>query len=139
VPTLPDYQLKFEKFPGVEVVMSRLTIEELFEFNEILAMPRTNQKEVRAYLDALTPFVGKHVVDWNLEDRRGKPVPAGRITDTELLGEIRDGWLLGINGGRAPLAQQPPRAPQEDDLAGLMQEPGESPTELNGSEVVPAS
>lgn len=137
MPALPDYQLRFEKFPDLEVVMGRLTIEELFEFNEILAMPRDDQEKLRAYLAALTAFVGKHMVTWNLEDRRGRPVAVGRVTDTELLGEIRDGWLEGINGGRAPLAPAPPA--EEAELADLMQEPAEPQPEPSDSAPAPAS
>lgn len=127
MPTLPDYRLRFDQFPEVEVTMGRVSVEELFEFNDILAMPRATAQELRAYLDALAAFVGKHMVSWNLEDRRGRAVSVGRVTDTELLFAIRDGWLQGINGGRTPLDEEPALRPQEEaDLADLMEQPSDA-------------
>jgi len=141
VPTLPDYHLTFEQpeLEGVEVTMGRLAIQELFDLNDVLAMPRGDMKALRAYTEALAAFVGKHVIDWNLTDRDGSPLPTGQITDTTLLWAIRDGWLAGINGSRAPLAQQPQRPAQEADMADLMEMPGEPPAESSASEPEPGS
>lgn len=136
MPTLPDYKLRFDdpELEGVEVEMGRLSIDQLFDFNDILVLPRTNKDESRAYWDALRGFIGQHMVSWNVTDKRGKKLPPGDVTDLKLLEAIRDGWLLGLNGGRAPLAPPPQRPDQEADLAGLMQEPGESPAEPNETE-----
>jgi hypothetical protein len=142
VPTLPDYHLTFEQaeLEGIEVTMGRLTINELFDLSDILAMPRDNMKQLRAYTEALAAFTGKHVVDWNLTDRDGSPVPRGQISDTTLLWAIRDGWLQGINGGRAPLAPaQEPRPAEEADMADLMQEPSDPPAESSESAPAPGS
>lgn len=142
MPTLPDYHLTFEQreLEGIEVTMGRLTIQELFDFSDILAMPRGDMKQLRAYTEALAAFIGKHVVDWNLTDRDGAPLPQGQISDTTLLFAIRDGWLQGINGGRAPLDQkQAPRPAQEAEMADLMQEPSESPAEPSESAPAPGS
>lgn len=136
MPTLPNYKLRFDdpELEGVEVEMDRLSIDELFDLNDILMLPRTNRDESRAYFDALRDFVGGHMVTWNVTDKRGKKLPPGDVTDLKLLEAIRDGWLLGLNGGRPPLAQQQARPPQEEDLADLMQEQGESPAESSDNE-----
>lgn len=117
---LPDYKLRFEhpELVGLEVVMGRLTIEELFEFNDLLesapAAPeppvdaKTRQefrKKLKAYRADLIAFIGKHTVSWNLTDRDGAPVPLGQITDIVLLGGIQEGWLEAINGAADPLAR----------------------------------
>ncbi len=135
MPTLPDYKLRFDdpELEGIEVEMGRLTIDQLFDFNDLLGLPRTNKQESRAYFDALRAFIGQHMVAWNVTDKRGKKLPPGDVADLKLLEAIRDGWLQGLNGGRAPLAQQP-RPAQEEDLADLMQELGEPPAESNESE-----
>ena len=117
---LPDYKLRFEhpELDGVEVVMGRLTIEELFEFNDLLESApvppeppverKTRdefRKKVKAYNAQLIAFIGKHLVSWNLTDRDDAPVPLGQITDIVLLGGIKDGWLEAINGAADPLAR----------------------------------
>ena len=141
MPTLPDYKLRFDdpELEGIEVEMGRLTIDQLFDFNDILGLPRTNKEESRAYFDALRSFVGEHMVAWNVTDKRGKKLPPGDVADLQLLEAIRDGWLQGLNGGRAPLAQQPQRPAQEADMADLMETPGEPTAESSASEPEPAS
>lgn len=141
MPTLPNYKLRFDdpELEGVEVEMDRLTIDELFDFNDILVLPRTNRDESRKYWDTLRGFVGVHMVAWNVTDKRGKKLPPGDVADLKLLEAIRDGWLQGLNGGRAPLAQQLDRPEQEADLADLMQEPGEPPAPSSDDATEPDS
>lgn len=141
MPTLRNYRLSFEgpEFEGVEVTMGRLTIDELFDYNDILLLPRTTKDEARAYWKELRAFIGEHMVSWNVEDEDGKTLPVGDVADLGLLEEIRDGWLQGLNGGRAPLDQQTPRPAQEADLADLMQEPDPSPPSPSGDASEPDS
>lgn len=106
---LPDYRLTFDgaEFDGLEVVMGRLTISELFDLNDVLALPSASPQEAREYWDSLASFVGKHMVSWNLTDRDDAPVPVGQVDDWNVLTAIRDGWLEGLNGGRSPLPPSP--------------------------------
>lgn len=141
MPTLPNYKLRFDdpELQGVEVEMDRLSIDELFDLNDILVLPRTNRDESRKYWDTLRGFVGQHMVAWNITDKRGKKLPPGDVSDLKLLEAIRDGWLLGLNGGRAPLAQQQDRPAEEDDLADLMREPDQSPAQSSDDATEPDS
>ena len=136
---LPDYRLAFEhpQLADIEVTMGRLTIDELFEFNEVLALPMATSKELKAYSSALAAFVGKHMVEWNLEDRDGAPVPVGHVSDQMLLGAIRDGWLQGINGGATPPLDRRPDI--EADLADLAEIPDEPAAGPNANEPAPGS
>jgi hypothetical protein len=139
VPQLPDYHLAFEheQLKDIEVTMGRLSIDELFDFNEVLALPASTPQETKAYCAELAAFIGKHTVAWNLEDREGAPVPVGHVTDQMLLFAIRNGWLEGINGGATPPLDRRPDI--EADLADLADIPDEPPPGPNGSENAPAS
>lgn len=130
MPQLPDYHLTFEhpQLAGIEVTMGRLTVDEQFDLADILALPATNRDENKAYAAALSAFIGKHMVAWNVTDRHDEPLPPGPPADSLLMRAIRDGWVEGLNGGAAPLAPAP-RPAIEDDLADLMQDPQTPPPE----------
>jgi hypothetical protein len=116
MPHLPDYDLRFThpQLADIQVTMGRLSIDEVFELNLILAMPlmvdgRVDAKAVHERSTALREFIGPRIVEWNLTDRAGDPVKPGTegLTDPLLVTGIMTGWLEGLGGGEAPLEQTP--------------------------------
>lgn len=141
MPSLPDYRLRFDhpELEGIEVTMGRLSVDELFDFNETLALPYDDNEKRRAYWKAIGAFLSDHMVAWNLTDRDDQPVPVGQTSDIALLGAIRDGWLDGLNGGRRPLVTTPEQPAGDADLASLMQEAPTDQPEPTGSALAPSS
>lgn len=113
---LPDYKLTFDhpELEGLEVVIGRLTVEELFEFIDLGEMPTDERKDLFAYVDAFTAFLGKHMISWTLTDRDDVPVPLGQTRDMTVLRAIRDGLTAALNGGAA--APVDPTRQIEDQL-----------------------
>lgn len=70
------FKLKFEdaSFDGLEVTAKSLNVEQFMRVTELL--PATgNVKEDNTNMDALFNIFTEALVDWNLEDEDGKPVP----------------------------------------------------------------
>lgn len=121
MPRLPDYDLKFdhEQLADITVTMGRLTIDERFELEDVLALPLGDRGQILARNKALREFVAGHLLAWNLEDRSGAAIKPGAegLKDGLLLDAIVLGWIEGLSGGRGPLPPAPPSEMEESLLA----------------------
>jgi hypothetical protein len=90
------YKLNFEEYDGFNVTAKSLPLKDFLEINRLSTSEEkaTEQQELlfRKFADAL--------VDWNLEDEKGKPVPAtyaGLISqEPQFVGEIIQAWMRAI-------------------------------------------
>lgn len=107
------YSLKFEEYPGLEVTARSVSVGELLQVLQ-LADQVTGSPDGGA-VTRLFGWFSNRVVDWNLEDEDGEPVPP---TVDGLLGVEFDmalrlvmAWVQAVSAVRLPTVTAPTAGP----------------------------
>lgn len=98
------YKLTFDKHPGLVVRATSVSAGDFLAITELTEQDMTPDvaKELFARFSSV-------LLDWNLQDEDGTPVPAtpeGLLSeDWDFVMEILDAWMDAVAGVAAPLAQ----------------------------------
>lgn len=101
------YKLTFTDpaFHGFQVTMRSIPIGRSLEIQQTQAN-RTGLSSVEVTC-LLAEILVEHMVDWNLEDEDGNPLPISRDTmltqDADLIWTTNKAWIEAISGVPAPL------------------------------------
>jgi hypothetical protein len=116
-----------EAFIGAEVTMGRMSIREAFEFDRVRFREVADLDELEKKSEDLAAIVAKHLIDWNLEDAKGKPIPctAKAIIDSQddLLPTLVNAYVQAVAGVVAPLGQSSNGGQPSDLAASIPMEP----------------
>lgn len=100
-PEPKQYRLTFDgtELDGLEVVMGSVSVR---EFNEMIRLSMANgiSEEAIAANDRVLELFAQHIVSWNLEDAKGKPVKTDLETvlgtDRSIIGQVVTGWQVAL-------------------------------------------
>lgn len=107
------YKLSFTdpEMEGVHVTLRAMSLEEALSYDEVRMTPAANAKELRAQVQERAARLAAVVVEWDLQDAKGEPVPATQAGVMGLEQWVRDqierGMFEAYNGAAAPLDQAP--------------------------------
>ncbi|TVZ96525.1 hypothetical protein [Streptomyces sp. BK340] len=101
------YHLKFEgEYDGLEVRVRSLSM------GQLIAARTDNDDGGRDGTEAMVELLAERLVDWNLEDEDGAPVPptldAIKGEDHDMIMAIITQWTNAVAGVPAPLEQPSP-------------------------------
>ncbi len=120
-PEPTQYHLKFENdLKGLEVTMRSVSVRDFSEMLRMAVSSVANEEVVKSNERMLDLFA-KALVDWNLEDKDGKPIPATRKgADTQemrLITQIINAWQNALVTLPAPLDGQSNNGEISEDLS----------------------
>lgn len=129
------YKLFFEDeaFIGAEVTMGRMSMREAFEFDRIRFRETEDLDEFEKKCEDLAKLVAEHLISWNLEDKRGRPLPttAAAIlgSQDDLLWSLAAAYIQAVRGVPGPLDRGSENGRPSDPAASIPMEPlPESPS-----------
>lgn len=97
------YQLPLgDDFAGLEATVSSVSIGEYLKLSGLSGEPVGITYAVEQFL--------ANLVDWNLEDEDGKPIPTSQAgeQDKELVFALTSAWVSSLHGVPAPLEPSSP-------------------------------
>lgn len=109
-------------YPGLSVVLKRMSVRAWIESMGLVDEGgRLTLGNLLTGIQTMVP----HLVDWNLEEEDGTPVPLSAALDQDrgLLTEIYTSWLNGATGVPAPLEQNSNAGPHSVQDVSLPMEP----------------
>lgn len=123
------FRLMFKdpKYSGLVVDMRPI---EVGEFLDIAEMSDINPQRMRAEdlpkMARLFGIIAEGIIEWNMLDRKGEPVPATlegvRRQDLTLMMALAESWMSAVGDVPAPL-EQPSPAGRPSAVASLPMEP----------------
>lgn len=121
-----------EAFIGAEVTMGRMSMREAFEFDRVRFRDTADLDEFEKKCEDLAKIVAEHLVSWNLEDKRGRPLPttaaAILTSQDDLLWSLVRAYVEAVTGVPGPLGRGSGSGLPSDLAASIPMEPlSESP------------
>lgn len=113
----PKLRLEFgqDQFDGLEVRMRSISIDQFVELNTLVTSGGKLLEESAEAAEARTrmyELLASGIVEWNLDDEAGVPVPATvdglRAQDAAFVIALAHAWLSAVAGVPAPLGGPSP-------------------------------
>ena len=124
-----EYRLFFEdeRLAGLEVDMDTMSVLQALEFDRVRFREVHDDEEVTQRLQDLAEILAKHLVRWNLRDKRKRLVPltaAGILSQPErLILALVAGYVQALRGVPAPLGRGSNDGPDSDQVPSIPMEP----------------
>lgn len=129
------YKLFFEDeaFIGAEVTMGRMSMREAFEFDRVRFRETEGLDELEKKCEDVAKLVAEHLVSWNLEDKRGRPLPTTAASilgsQDDLLWALVNAYIQAVTEVSGPLDRGSGNGLPSDLAVSIPMEPlSESPS-----------